>query len=69
MAAVSKATASGPFDSTTNQKSTNSAKLEDQAATAALLATGHGRQKSRSGQEYLDKNHKLSSAGKCDLRD
>jgi len=39
------------------------AKLESQAATAALYATGHGRQRSKSGQEFLDKNRKLSSAG------
>jgi len=63
MAAVSKPTASGPIDST-NQKSSNSAKLEDQAATAALYVTGHGRPKGKTGHEYLDKDHKLSSAGK-----
>jgi len=40
-----------------------STKLESQAATAALYDTGHGRQRSKSGQEYLDKHQRLSSAG------
>jgi hypothetical protein len=44
----------------------SSSKLEDQAATAALYVTNHDRQqqKEKSGQEFLNKHHRLSSAGK-----
>lgn|ERR1711969_443811 len=46
---------------------TSSTKLEDQAALAALYVTkydnNHGSSK-KNGQEFLDKDNKLSSAGK-----
>ncbi|KAG9241855.1 hypothetical protein BJ878DRAFT_518577 [Calycina marina] len=56
------ATASKPSPSGQKQV-THLDKLEDQAATAALYATGQNRQKIKSGQDYLDNDHKLSSAG------
>lgn len=40
-----------------------SSKLEDQAATAALYVTRNKRQSKTTGQEFLDKDQRLSSAG------
>ena len=53
---------------TGNRKPTKSVRLEDQAATAALYVTGNKGQQNKRGQEFLDKDHKLSSAGKHHLR-
>ncbi|KAH8598211.1 hypothetical protein B0O99DRAFT_592098 [Bisporella sp. PMI_857] len=63
MAAVDQPTTSVPINSAQQKPHTHSSKLEDQAATAALYATGNSRQPKKSGHEYLDKNNKLSSAG------
>lgn len=38
-------------------------KLEDQAATAALYVSRHEKS-NKTGQEFLDKDHRLSSAGR-----
>ena len=46
-----------------NKPHTSSAKLEDQAALAALYVTKYDNA-TKHGQDYLDGDHKLSSAGK-----
>ena len=51
---------------------THSSNLEDQAATAALYLPSNerstGEESAVNGQRYLDKDRKLSSAGKVHLR-
>lgn len=79
MAAVSQEPGSGvngPMENGSRKHTTNSSKLEDQAATAALYVTNqqHKDHKdstapSKSGQEFLNKHHRLSSAGKCHIRE
>jgi len=58
---VASTAVAGSFENG-NQKHTRSSKLEDQAATAALYVTAH--QQGKTGQEFLNKHHRLSSAGK-----
>ncbi len=53
--------ATGPSQDVSQQTRTSN-KLEDQAATAALYATKSDNA-STTGQEYLDNDNKLSSAG------
>ena len=53
----------GPIEDVNSKPHPTSSKLEDQAATAALYVTQYDRQK-KGGQDFLDKDHKLSSAGK-----
>jgi len=53
----------GPIEDVSSKpRPATSNKLEDQAATAALYVTQYDRQK-KSGQEFLGKDHRLSSAG------
>jgi len=62
MAAVSQNKPTGPMEDSSSQPRPANSKLEDQAATAALYVTRYDRQ-NKNGQEFLDKDHKLSSAG------
>lgn len=50
----------------TSRPHTSSTKLEDQAALAALYVTNHDREQAtqKDKHEFLDSDHKLSSAGK-----
>lgn len=55
------ATSTGPIVDSHSKQHTGPTKLEDQAALAALYVTKYDNTKT--GQEYLDSNNKLSSAG------
>jgi hypothetical protein len=63
--APTAAVPTGPIENVNVRKPhTSSNKLKDQAATAALYVAKHDEgSNSKSGYEFLDKNHKLSSAG------
>jgi len=55
----------GPIEDVTQNPRTTFQKLEDQAAAAALYVTIHDKTQGKTGYEFLDKDNKLSSAGKC----
>ena len=66
MANVDRAT-QGQVDSMPPHPQTESSKLEDQAATAALYNKSQPEPKPKPGDRYpLDEHHKLSAAGECE---
>ncbi|TVY65751.1 hypothetical protein LSUE1_G006315 [Lachnellula suecica] len=66
MAQTTAVVPTGPIQDASAPKPHSSAKLEDQAALAALYVTKYdstGKESSVDGYKFLDKDHKLSSAG------